>query len=813
METAPPIKGRHGIKKGGKGDSSTSIAALRRQLAALRESRKGAGNEEDEDAAISAAPSFMDAMADDDGDATINDATQTEAHQEDPPKSPASKKKRRVRRKNKNKAAAASSPTADGGDSAKQRALRSKIKKRILRRRRLRREAEAEGGGGDRVEVDLPADTLLEYSIAHCITSKKDARAMLQFTHKLLKCNLLSLAAPIAMTSDHHSTTATLKDTSADPEYEADPHVKLQRAYERYQRSRGGRESDQHEHQEGATSSSTTSTVLTPAPWDPYDVKPQVFALNTYIALPVFTSLPYLRHFCNTFGFSVRDPSGTLWADGGESRTTEDDAKKLMRSIIQLSAGSGGMNRSGSGGGAQGNNKSVDPPAEEVEVTADDLAALMDDEEPHISNKQSTTSEQQPPPPHEGAKEKPLSKAEKRKLIRKLRRKEAEKQAKENEERQQELWKSLDAHKTFQITQAAPINTYNVPLARPYFIGYFADVKTLLHNCKGVVPMRVDIVVNPASPLEMVLNRSATDQVLSGENLIQQAYQRVERSIQSELHVFFAVHCPEVVAARSVCYPQPSPEGSNPEDVIYDTIILVDTLGNPAASASKELAPMYREMQAHTDRAASKLNNSNNNSDDDHTPPAPPPPNPSFERVMQRVASGKHSGILLGHYSLSIIPFEAGDVFLQDGSSLFYMKQTYTDRRQQEVKQQQRGVAPMPPAAGGGGGPDGGGAGKWSAGVRGVGNASTSPGGASRPGEGSSDSTSSTPDETASQAPYKKHQNTGVLVRKGRSVVSSRATASQAGRDTVYINDPTMAHTEPHSITSQMFRTGQGAIP
>ena len=425
------------------------------------------------------------------------------------------------------------------------------------------------------------------------------------------------------------------------------------------------------------------------------------------------------------------------------------------------------------------------------EATAEGLADLMmdDNDESYVAsgvssqeNENGACGSSAP----SSTKVKTQSKRERRQRLREARRKVQEREARERETRQKELWKMLEIHKTFQITQAAPINTYNVPMARPYFIGYFADVKTLLHNCKGIVPLKVDIIVNPASPLEMVLNRSATDQVLSGENLVQQAYHRVERAIQSELHVFFAVHCPEVLAARSICYPQPSPEGSNPEDVIYDTIVLIDTLGNPAACASKDTAPMLREMQAHAARNTDPDGNGNENN--------PPPPNPVFDRVMSRVAEGKHSGLLLGHYSLSVIPFEAGDVFLQDGSSLFYTKSTYSERRQLDeefIRTTTSGGGSNQATASGGL--------RWSSNVKPL----------------NSDfiaSPSQSPNPKPAPPPRSLRMAQGVMVRKGRAVVSSRSGGSQLHRDSIYVDDPTMSHTEAHSITSQLFRTGQGAI-
>lgn len=71
------------------------------------------------------------------------------------------------------------------------------------------------------------------------------------------------------------------------------------------------------------------STVLSLAapvgPWDPYDVKPQVFAFGRGVGLPIFSSLPYLRTFCARHRLTVKDPFGRAWAG------PVDDAVPLPR--------------------------------------------------------------------------------------------------------------------------------------------------------------------------------------------------------------------------------------------------------------------------------------------------------------------------------------------------------------------------------------------------------------------------------------------------------------------------------------------------
>jgi len=64
--------------------------------------------------------------------------------------------------------------------------------------------------------------------------------------------------------------------------------------------------------------------------WDPLDIKPQVFRIGPYCALPVFTTIGTLQHFCDAHAFTVRDPGGQLWAFPG--RRLSASGSKLKRS-------------------------------------------------------------------------------------------------------------------------------------------------------------------------------------------------------------------------------------------------------------------------------------------------------------------------------------------------------------------------------------------------------------------------------------------------------------------------------------------------
>lgn len=68
----------------------------------------------------------------------------------------------------------------------------------------------------------------------------------------------------------------------------------------------------------GSTVISIAANVGPTNRWDPFDVKPQLFALGKHMGLPIFTSLAMLRHFCwkNNL-WSVHGPDGAVWCDNG----------------------------------------------------------------------------------------------------------------------------------------------------------------------------------------------------------------------------------------------------------------------------------------------------------------------------------------------------------------------------------------------------------------------------------------------------------------------------------------------------------------
>lgn len=222
--------------------------------------------------------------------------------------------------------------------------------------------------------------------------------------------------------------------------------------------------------------------------WDPYDVKPQVFALDTYLGIPVFSSVSYLNEFCQKFQFCVRDPTGRVWSDG---------TKELQKQ----------------------------PPLFPT-------APVNEPTQPHASQL------------FELLEESGSAATKKRK------RKSSMKQ-KQNSTLPKDLWDRVATEPRLGIMKATPLPMFG-PLIRPYFIGYFADVETLLRNA-SIAPEKADIVLNPSSPLEIVLGRGATDRVLHRDSLILSAFQQLEKQIRSEFNNFFRTHCGEVSAAFSAC--------------------------------------------------------------------------------------------------------------------------------------------------------------------------------------------------------------------------------------------------------------------
>ncbi|RNC53019.1 hypothetical protein TcCL_ESM09692, partial [Trypanosoma cruzi] len=162
---------------------------------------------------------------------------------------------------------------------------------------------------------------------------------------------------------------------------------------------------------------------------------------------------------------------------------------------------------------------------------------------------------------------------------------------------------------------------------RPFFVGYFADVDTLLHNA-SIVPENVDIVLNPVSPIEFVLAREATDRVLHKDQLLHLAYRRVERELRGEFHRFFRYLSPEVAWARSACVPFSLP--GRPDEVSYELVILLQ-------------------------------------SDDIH-------------RTFSSLRAAKLHCLLMGHTDLDVLPWDAAAPYVREASSLFYERGASNDK-------------------------------------------------------------------------------------------------------------------------------------
>lgn len=278
---------------------------------------------------------------------------------------------------------------------------------------------------------------------------------------------------------------------------------------------------------------STLLSLASPVgPWDPYDVKPQIFALDTNIALPVFTHVKHLQTFCHKFSFAVRDPTGNLWSDGSPVLTAST------------------RNRKASPQGAD-----------------------------------------------------PSSEREK-----------------------EQFWDALSSSHALNIKQATPLPMFG-PFIRPFFVGYFADIETLLSNA-SIAPEKVDIVLNPSTPIEMVLAREATDRVLQRDSLILKAFQELEKEIRSEFYRCLSIHCPEVISASSACVAKAHNSELYKNYIDYELVVVIKSL--------------------------------------------------NMERTWQALEYAKHRGQLIGHASLVILPEEAAAPHAKAAATVFYVANEHT---------------------------------------------------------------------------------------------------------------------------------------
>ncbi|KAG5497301.1 hypothetical protein JIQ42_03786 [Leishmania sp. Namibia] len=579
----------------------------------------------------------------------------------------------------------------------------------------------------------LPRNDALEAAIALCISENRDARTDLELVRRLVNSTLLSLASPV----DHR--------------------------------------------------------------WDPYDVKPQVFALDNYIALPVFTSLDYLRLFCQRFGFAVRGPSGVLWVSGSSTKASAGDDVSitglLPDALLQSpwwrqrqqqqarppngvtaserdgatpsavsqerQSGQEREAKAASGGGTEAQKcRSAGAAATVAECTIRDLSSVSvaaqaapptQLADTHISPDalfdtmlmDGIVGEERgaPSAPREKRQVAPAKeavrtrahtrsrggKSKARGIARTLalsRRHPARRQrlckrgqapagasrvtASRGEsaagaesakfaadEVRAAYWESVAQTAPFRLKRATPLPTFG-PFLHPFLVGYFSDVSTLLHNA-SIVPDQVDIVLNPASPLEFVLSRAATDRVLHKEQLLHYAYLKVEKELQREFSLFFAACCPEVISASSACVPLP---------------MNADKVGaawrasqSPVSSrrrSTESAASSLNELQAYRERTRLLREAEYRN-------------RVAYELVLliqstslgetfAKIQQAKHRSALMGHANLDVLPEFAAAPHVREMAHHFYdgasererslARQAIAVRQQQSVDDKLRSGAP-----------------------------------------------------------------------------------------------------------------------
>ncbi|KAL7706918.1 hypothetical protein N2W54_004449 [Lotmaria passim] len=580
--------------------------------------------------------------------------------------------------------------------------------------------------------------------------------------------------------------------------------------------------------------------------WDPYDVKPQVFALNTYIALPVFTSIHYLRLFCQRFGFAVRDPSGVLWAAGaaadderiagllpdavvqsewwqhrhaqqvGTTEVEMDDAEKgnagaakidstSLRSELRASVLSPDTSSSGASV-AEASPASADTASASVADQGEPLmdasslfdAMVMEGVVDEVVDTSTATMGQKRTKKKKAAK---ATRARERKrgkarvsvstaatstVHRRSRqsgsgaalkgkhcpsstphsrkvgssawdayaahdKKEKEKREKEDAARSA-YWQAVAQTAPFELKQATPLPTFG-PFLHPFLVGYFADIATLLHNA-AIVPEKVDIVVNPGSPIEFVLARAATDRVLHKEQLLHLAYLRVEKELQREFSSFFAQYCPEVLHASSACVPLP---------MNTDEVASVRRAARTAGGANsqnplqeyREQTRLLREAEFRNGVAyeLTILIEST-----------------SLEETFTKIQHAKRQSMLMGHADLDVLPLSAAAPHVREVAQLFY-----DGASEQEKRATQQATASA--ASRGGGEED-----------------SETRGNTFCTYE--RDSVSAAPGGTAKM---------GVFVRRGTPRTINVAQSADS-----YYHDPTNAYTEAHAVFTEELKVKRG---
>lgn len=476
--------------------------------------------------------------------------------------------------------------------------------------------------------------------------------------------------------------------------------------------------------------------------WDPYDVKPQVFALDTYIALPVFTSLRYLQLFCRRFNFTVRDPSGVLWAAGANDAAEEDRVAGLLpegvvqsewwsqRQAQQARTTEATLEQETSGEAVSSEvasyNDRIDAdveqeagassldqqPTENTEAkpvhfssTGDNLGATTTAAEAQedlmdasflfdAMTMESVAVDAASSAPLKRSKKKqrnhkaktsrlprrghaaPRSRVNKRPSKQPLRKGGRDKNVRSKsaassaageevkveaaraaqEEAKATYWQTVAQTAPFELKQATPLPTFG-PFLHPFLLGYFADITTLLHNA-AIVPEKVDVVVNPGSPIEFVLARAATDRVLHKAQLLHTAYLRVEKELQREFSTFFSLYCPEVLCAFSACVPLPL----DTEEKAAVRRASRSTVGGSGASANplqeyRERTRLLREAE-YRNGVAYELTILIRSS--------------SLEETFMKIQQAKRQSMLMGHADLDVLPETAAAPYVRELAHVFY---------------------------------------------------------------------------------------------------------------------------------------------
>lgn len=416
--------------------------------------------------------------------------------------------------------------------------------------------------------------------------------------------------------------------------------------------------------------------------WDPLDVKPQVFALDSWLGLPVFSSLHHLQLFCNRFSIPVRDPSGVVWATG---RVEDEPSASTPSAAVAAPEGKQGIPASVAEVvppvNHEGNRWRNEKPSEAREVSEKhDIASerdssggaewLYDVMGGEVASSESYSAESMTTG-DERLRRRRERKSKPRRRRRKDKQRAAAAAAAAGDEESSPPPPSYNAAQMrsiphFNIKQARPLPTFGLPFKHPFCVGYFADFHTLLHNC-SILPPSVDIILNPASPIEVVLAREHTDQFLHYRLVLREAFQRVERALQAEFGSFLSAHCPEVKAAYSACVPLP-PDGSEQHSSRRRRSAVEEEEGSALPRTSLPASEPLIQNQIRQKAVERELQYSGGG---------------QYELVIlidsdcetetfQRIQQAKRSGRLVGHYALDVIPYGMAAPHVRSVCTPFY---------------------------------------------------------------------------------------------------------------------------------------------